>query len=86
MAYDIQWTPRAVKDLLELPKSVQERILSAVDPLAEDPRPPGARKLVDQDGRYRIRVGDFRLFYEIYDGVLVIVVVKVADRKDAYRR
>jgi len=85
MEYDLQWTPRAVKELLALPTPVQERVLAAVDLLAEDPRPRGARKLVDQEERYRIRVGDFRVLYEIYDQVLVVVIVKVADRKRAYR-
>jgi mRNA interferase RelE/StbE len=81
--YQIQWTSAAVRELESLSREVQERVLAAVDGLVQDPRPPGVRKRKGQDDRYRIRVEDWRVFYELYDRVLA-VVVKAADRKDAY--
>mgnify|MGYP001146854820 CR=1 FL=1 len=52
--------------------------------LAEDPRPPAARKLQGRDG-YRVRVGDYRILYTIDDGVLLVVIVTVGHRRDVYR-
>jgi mRNA interferase RelE/StbE len=53
--------------------------------LADDPRPHGAKKLVGADRTYRIRVGDYRIVYEIGDEVLVVLVIRVAHRREAYR-
>jgi mRNA interferase RelE/StbE len=51
-----------------------------------NPRPPGVKKLSAITATYRIRQGDYRIIYEIEDDVLLVTVVKVADRKDVYRR
>lgn len=65
---------------------LKTRLTDAMAQLAENPRPPGALKLQGTDNRYRLRVGDYRIIYEIHDRLLVVLIVDVADRKDIYRR
>ena len=62
------------------------RLTDAMARLADNPRPVGALKLQGAEQRYRLRVGDYRIIYEIHDGLLVVLIVDVADRKDIYRR
>ena len=82
--YRVEIASRVAKELADLPKGVRLRIAMAIDALADDPRPPGAKKLTGHDA-YRVRVGDYRILYEIADNVLVVLVVKVRHRKDVYR-
>ena len=63
---------------------MQERLKPRILALGEDPRPPQAVKLTGQNA-YRIRVGDIRVIYEIHDRVLLVVVLRVAHRRDVYR-
>jgi mRNA interferase RelE/StbE len=72
------------KDFRNIPKSEVDKLLSRIDSLAEDPRPRGSLKLAGQE-RYRVRQGVYRILYEIQDDELVVTVVKVGHRKDAYR-
>jgi mRNA interferase RelE/StbE len=72
------------KDLKGVPKQDVRRILSAIQSLAEEPRPPGAKKLSGQE-RYRLRQGDYRILYEIEDDRLIVCVVRVGNRRDVYR-
>lgn len=67
-------------------KKDRERITRRIQALADDPRPPGVEKLSGTGEKYRIRQGDFRVLYEIEDDVLVVTVVRVADRKEVYRK
>ena len=62
------------------------RLTEAMARLADNPRPVGALKLHGAEARYRLRVGDYRIIYEIHDRLLVVLIVDVADRKDVYRR
>ena len=73
------------KDLRAIPSSDLPRVLERMSALASDPRPPGCQKLSAQE-RYRIRCGRYRVVYEIRDGELVVLVVKVAQRRGAHRR
>ena len=57
----------------------------AITGLAQNPRPPGSLKMHGGDDLYRIRVGDYRIIYEIRDAILLVVVVKIGDRRDIYR-
>lgn len=84
MAYRIEITPAAQRDLKKLRGPIRKRIRDAIDGLAEDPRPPGIRKLVDEDDLWRVRVGDFRIIYTIEDNRLLVLVVRVANRRDAF--
>ena len=68
----------------KLSAKVYDRVKKAVDGLIVDPRPRGAIKLKGEDNLWRIRVGDYRVVYAIEDEQLVVLVVRVANRKDAY--
>ena len=75
----------AAKELEAIPrKKERQRIVERIRGLAEDPRPPGSQKLSGRD-RYRVRQGVYRIVYSIEDNRLVVVVVKVGQRKDDYR-
>jgi mRNA interferase RelE/StbE len=83
--YRIQIAPSAVRQLRKLPGSVQERIVEHVEQLATDPRPRGAIKLQGEDDLYRIRVGDYRVIYQIRDDELIVLVLRVEHRREVYR-
>lgn len=82
--YTVQLKKSAEKELLALPAQVQVRILTALEALAHDPRPNGCKKLKGHENTYRIRVGDYRVIYEVHDGKLLVYVLRIADRKDVY--
>ena len=84
MVYRIQFTPSAEREFLKLPKPVRERLDLKISALAHNPRPAGVVKLAGQEA-YRIRVGDYRVVYEIHDRVLVVLVLTVGHRGDVYR-
>lgn len=84
MSYDIEVDVRAAKDLVRLPKGIVARLHSAITSLGTDPRPPGAKKLTGRDG-YRIRVGDYRVLYEIEDDKKRIRIYRVGHRQGVYR-
>ena len=86
MAYSIQIKKSAEKEIADLPKRDQRRVISAIEKLAGDPRPSGVRKLKHPDDIYRLRVGNYRIVYQIADKKLIVLVVKVGDRKDVYRQ
>jgi mRNA interferase RelE/StbE len=75
----------AGKELAALSSTIQARIVKAIDGLAVDPRPYGCKKLTGSKNAYRVRVGEFRIVYEIYDGVLVVIAIRVAHRREVYR-
>lgn len=83
--YSIEFSPSAVRDFRNLPRQVQLRLTRAIDALGANPRPRGAKKLQGRDDVWRIRTGDYRIIYEIQERRLVVVVVRVAHRRDAYR-
>ena len=83
MPYRIEWKPSAARAFRKLSREVQVRIGSRIDSLATNPRPDGVKKL--DENAWRIRVGDYRIIYEIQDSVLMVMVVRVANRRDAYR-
>jgi mRNA interferase RelE/StbE len=86
MAYTVLLKPSADRALSKLPEPVQRRIAVKLRALQENPRPPGAEKLQGGEELYRVRVGDYRIVYAIEDRRLVVWVVRIADRKDVYRR
>ena len=83
--YEVTFKSSVRKDLRSIPRADVRRILKRIEGLADDPRPPGCEKLSAQE-RYRVRQGRYRILYEVHDDRLVVIVVKVADRKQAYRR
>lgn len=83
--YKVEIARRAVKSLARLPRREQQRIRAAIDLLADEPRPPGCAALKGEERAYRVRVGDYRIVYEVYDDRLVVLVVRVGHRRDIYR-
>ncbi len=84
MTYVISYTRDVEKSLKKLNKGLQKKIIRKVELLADNPRPNGVKRLVGRH-EWRIRVGDYRVIYEINDKVVTILVVRVAHRKDVYR-
>ena len=82
--YSLEFAKSVRKDLKKIGKRDASRILKAIDRLEANQRPPSCKKLTDRE-LYRIRVGSYRVVYEIFDRRLVIMIVKVGDRKDVYR-
>ncbi|NJM23576.1 MAG: type II toxin-antitoxin system RelE/ParE family toxin [Richelia sp. SM1_7_0] len=85
MTYEIKFTKGAIKLFRKLPQNLQERIQVEINDLANDPRPNGVLKLKGEENSYRIRVGDYRVIYEIYDDILLISIVKVKHRSEVYK-
>lgn len=73
----------ASKQLDKIPTSIAETLLKAIENLAKNPKPQGAKKLKGRDG-YRIRKGDYRIIYDILDNKLIVEVVAIGHRKDIY--
>ena len=73
------------QQLRKLPRPARDRVLDAIEDLADDPHPFGSRKLVDGQSAWRIRVGDYRVIYEIDDGELLVTVIRAAHRREVYR-
>jgi mRNA interferase RelE/StbE len=87
MPYTVELGRKARKFLVSLPdKKLRARLQEAIDGLAEDARPPGCLKMKGEDGLYRVRVGDYRIIYQIQDAVLVVLVVQIGNRREIYRQ
>jgi mRNA interferase RelE/StbE len=86
VTYEVRLAPAAVRQLRKLDPPGRRRVQAAIDLLAEDPRPPGARQLVGGAGEWRVRTGDFRIIYDIRDGELLVLVVTVGHRRDVHER
>ncbi|NJN45124.1 MAG: type II toxin-antitoxin system RelE/ParE family toxin [Anaerolineae bacterium] len=84
-SYQIEWKHSAQKELRKLPAEMIQKIIEAVDALRENPFPPGCRKLAGSEQTWRIRIGNYRVIYNVFSNILVIEIVRVAHRKDAYR-
>ncbi len=75
----------AEKDLSRLPTEIHDRVIEAIQELAANPRPVGCRKLTGSKHDWRIRVGDYRVGYEIADVIRVVRVNRVRHRREVYR-
>ena len=84
MGYIVSFTGRARKDLRALPERFRRQVLAKIVRLQDDPRPPGSKKLEGASGEYRLRFGDFRVLYQINATEVLVLIVRVADRKNAY--
>ncbi len=85
--YEVRLASRRVeKAIADLPLTVRARVIKAIQSLREEPRPRGVRKLGGKlSGAWRIRVGAYRVLYDIYDAHKVVVITDVGQRKDVYR-
>ncbi|HEY8175832.1 MAG TPA: type II toxin-antitoxin system RelE/ParE family toxin [Gemmatimonadaceae bacterium] len=85
MAYTVSFTASAAKDIRALDEDMRRRVGRAIDALADNPRPSGVEKLKGDDNVYRVRVGDYRILYQIADRQLIVLVIRVRHRREAYR-
>lgn len=83
MSYQILVLPAAARAIKKLPPEAKRRIQAAVELLAEDPRPPAAKKLTGRP-EWRVRTGDCRVLYRIQDDVLTVVIVHAGHRREVY--
>lgn len=86
MLYRVEINKSAQREIARLPGDARRRVLAVIADLAGEPRPLGARRILGADDTYRVRVGDYRVVYEVGDRVLIVFIIRVAHRKDAYRR
>ena len=85
MTYQIEVVGAAKRQLKRLSKENQQRILGAIEKLADHPRPRDCKQLQGEDRLFRLRVGDYRVVYEIHDRVLLVLILTVAHRREVYR-
>jgi mRNA interferase RelE/StbE len=81
--YTVLILPSAQKQLSKLPNATASRIEDKLLELEQDPRPPGCKKLKGRDA-WRIRIGDYRVIYEINDGRLIVTVIAIGHRREVY--
>ncbi len=85
VSYKIKFKKSAEKELQKIPKNTLLKITNVIQQLASNPRPQGVKKLKTFANNYRIRVGKYRVLYTIEDDFLIIEIIRVRHRKDAYR-
>ena len=83
-SYRLSIKPSAAKEIEALPKNDRLRVIKRIKGLPENPRPPGCEKLSGHD-KYRVRQGEYRIVYSVSDEELIVLVVKVAHRREVYR-
>ncbi len=81
--YEVQLVVTARRELL--PARTRVRVADTIRALAADPRPPGCKKLADNAAYYRVRVGDYRVLYEVRDREIVVLVIRIGHRREVYR-
>ena len=83
--YNIEIKKKALKELRSLPIGYISKISNKIDALQNNPRPSGCTKLKNSKNSYRIRVGVYRILYNIYDDILIVQVIKIANRSHVYK-
>ena len=86
MAYRIEFTARAERDFKSLDGSIRVRIKQRIDSLADNPYPSGIKKIEGEDELYRLRVGDYRILYQVKGRILLVLIVGIGHRREVYRR
>ncbi len=85
MSYKIEFSNGARKQFRKLPPDLQKRIQAKINELAIHPRPNRVKKLQGDDNSYRIRVGDYRVVYEIKDDILLVIIIRIKHRSEVYK-
>ena len=85
MSYRVELKPSVVESLAKIPLSDRKRLSKKIDSLAENPRPRGVIKLAGEENFYRLRVGDYRIIYQIHEDQLLVLIVRIGNRGDVYR-
>jgi len=83
--YKVELSNTAFKALKKIPKNDLQRILKIITQFETDPFPHGSIKLAGEEDAYRVRMGDYRIIYEVHNNILVILVLKIGHRKEVYR-
>jgi len=84
-SFRVEWKKSTKKDLRKLPASVAARVVDEVESLGENPFPQGVEKLTGSENAYRIRLGDYRIVYNVFREWKLVEVQRVRHRKDVYR-
>lgn len=84
--YRIVFKPSAERAFLALPKDVQKRIDKRLLSLQDNPRPAGIKTLTGEPGVYRLRIGDYRVLYEVRDDQVLVLVLRIGHRREIYRK
>lgn len=85
MIYAVEILAAAQRDIRKLPQNAQDQVRPLIRALAENPCPTGVKKLQDGGELYSVRSGNFRIIYQINDGALLVLIVKVGNRREVYR-
>ena len=85
MSYEVQILPKAARQIKALSLEIRQDITLTIQSLANEPRPIGVKKLSGEKDIYRVRIGNYRVLYQIIDKVLVVVFVSVGHRREVYR-
>jgi mRNA interferase RelE/StbE len=83
--YEVRLLVTAHRQLLHVPGRIRSRVATAIRALAAEPRPTGCNKLAGNTDYYRIRVGDYRVLYEVRDREVLVLVIKIGHRREVYR-
>jgi mRNA interferase RelE/StbE len=86
MSYIVIFNNLAPRSFRKLPRNIQQRLKPVINDLQEDPRPTGVEKIKGEDDINRIRVGDYRILYEVGDKELIICIIETGHRREVYRR
>lgn len=85
MPYTVLLVPAAERDRKKLPPEIRSRITQTLLALEQDPRPPSVTKLSGTANRWRVRIGDYRILFEVDDKAQAVLVLRIAHRREAYR-
>ena len=85
MRYTVEIDTKAAREIRALPRADQKRLVARIEALADNPRPAGCVKLSGSPSLWRIRMGVYRVIYQILDARLAVIVVKVGHRREVYR-
>lgn len=86
MNYRVEFTAAAARQVKKLPRPARDRVLDAITHLGEEPRPHEAKKLVGERTAWRIRIGDDRVIYDVFDAEVTVSVVRAGHRREVYDR
>lgn len=85
MIYKIEFAKAAEKQLRDIPKADVQKIAKRIEKLASEPFPHQCEKLAGEESVYRVRQGDYRILYSVFDKKLLVLIVKIGHRRDVYK-
>lgn len=86
MSYIVIFNNHAARSFRKLTRDIQQRMKPVINDLRENPRPIGVEKIKGENDIYRVRVGDYRILYEVRDKELIICIIEAGHRREVYRR